>query len=168
ARCTHMARSISCSVQRYSIETEPPYLDAGGPEIPEYSLVNVQMKGYDFTVLEHYGKWVHNTALNMGLDVEDSWATPCQKLLIQNYKHKTAKVETEYNLQVYERTVQLADLTSVMAPLFIEVIQAGLPQGVKLTVQEHIPEHTQVRYIPDLELRDLHKQLTDLGGPSKK
>nr|XP_053649870.1 39S ribosomal protein L48, mitochondrial-like [Cherax quadricarinatus] len=151
ARCTHMAkRSISRSVQRYSIETEPPYLDAGGPEIPEYSLVNVQMKGYDFTVLEHYGKWVHNTALNMGLDVEDSWATP-PKAFIQKYKNKT-----------------LADLTSVMAPLFIEVIQAGLPQGVKLTVQEHIPEHTQVRYIPDLELRDLHKQLTDLGGPSKK
>lgn len=44
---------------------------AAGPEVPEYNLVNVQMKGYDFPVLERYGKWVHNTALHMGLDVED-------------------------------------------------------------------------------------------------
>lgn len=46
-------------------------VQAAGPEVPEYNLVNVQMKGYDFTVLEHYGKWVHNTATNMGIDVED-------------------------------------------------------------------------------------------------
>lgn len=41
--------------------------------MPEYSLVNVQIKGYDFTVLEHYGKWIHNIALNMGIDIEDGW-----------------------------------------------------------------------------------------------
>ncbi|XP_045614399.1 large ribosomal subunit protein mL48 isoform X2 [Procambarus clarkii] len=169
ARCGCMAkRSLSCSVARCAIQFEPPYLDAEGPEVPEYPLVNVQMKGYDFTVLEHYGKWVHNTALNMDIDVEDSWATPCQKLFIQTYKPKSAKVEAEYNLQIYERTVQLADLPSIMAPLFIDVIQAGLPQGVELTVLEHMPEHTKVRYIPDLELKDLQKQLGDLGGSSKK
>ncbi|XP_042231868.1 39S ribosomal protein L48, mitochondrial-like [Homarus americanus] len=170
ARCLATAqRSLSSSIQTCGrIETEPPYLDAGGPDVPDYSLVNVQMKGYDFTVLEHYARWVHKTALNMGFDVEDSWATPCKKLLIQNYRPNTSKVEAEYNFNIYERTVQLADLPSTMAPLFIEVVQAGLPQGVEINVHEHMPEYTEVRYIPDLELRDLYKQLYDLGGPSKK
>lgn len=169
ARCVQVTkRSISSSIQRFRIQFEPPYLDAEGPEIPDYPQVNVQMKGYDFTVLEHYGKWVHNTALNMGIDVEDSWATPCQKFLVQTYKPRSTKVEAEYNLQKYVRTIQLADVPSVTAPLFIEIIQAGLPSGVELSVHEHIPEETEVRYIPDLELRNLYKQLHDLGGPSKK
>ena len=46
---------------------------AGGPEVPEYNQVNVQIKGFDFTVLEHYGKWIHNTAQTMDIDVEDGW-----------------------------------------------------------------------------------------------
>lgn len=147
---------------------EPPYLDAVGPEVPEYNLVNVQMKGYDFTVLEHYGKWVHNTALNMGLDVEDGWATPCEKFHIQTLKPRSTKVEADYYLQVYERDVQLADLPATMAPLFIELIQAGLPEGVELSVHEHQHEYTEHRFIPDLELRSLYNQLHEMGGPSKK
>lgn len=39
---------------------------------------------------------------------------------------------------------QLAELPSIMAPVFIEVIQAGLPVGVELSVHEHNPEETQV------------------------
>lgn len=169
ARYSQLAkRYISSTCQRLYIQEEPPYLDAAGPEVPEYSLVNVQIKGYDFTVLEHYGKWIHNTAHNMDIDVEDGWATPCEKLHIQTFKPRSNKVETDYYLQVYERNIQLADLPSIMAPLFMEVVQAGLPQGVELSIHEHQPEHTEIRYIPDLELRSLQNQLHDLGGPSKK
>ncbi|XP_042885705.1 uncharacterized protein LOC122261935 [Penaeus japonicus] len=167
-RCFPVAqRSLSTTASRCKVSFEPPYLDAGGPDIPEFPLLNVQMEGYDFTVLEHYGKWVHRTALNMGIEVEDSWATPCQKVHIQTYKPRSVKIESEYDLQIYQRTVQLADIPSYLAPLFMEVAQAGLPEGVNLTFQEHIPEHTEVRYIPDLELKELRKQLDLLGGPSK-
>ena len=37
-----------------------------GPEIPEYPLMNIQMKGYDFAVLEKYSKYVHNFVTNIG------------------------------------------------------------------------------------------------------
>ncbi|ROT82415.1 hypothetical protein C7M84_024418 [Penaeus vannamei] len=168
ARCLPVAqRALSTTASRCKISFEPPYLDAGGPDVPEFPLLNVQMEGYDFTVLEHYGKWVHRTALNMGIEVEDSWATPCEKIHIQTFKPRSVKVESEYDLHVYQRTVQLADVPSYLAPMFIEVAQAGLPEGVNLTVQEHMPEHTEVRFIPDLELKELKKQLDLLGGPSK-
>lgn len=168
-RCCQLARrSLSSTGQRLHYKEEPPYLDAGGPEVPDYTLVNVQIKGYDFTILEHCGKWIHSTALNMGIDVEDGWATPCEKQHIQTFKPKSTKVEADYYLQIYERNIQLADVPSITAPLFLEVVQAGLPQGVELNVHEHQPEHTEIRYIPDLELRSLYNQLSDLGGPSRK
>jgi hypothetical protein len=34
------------------------------------------MKGYNFDVLESFQSYVHNLAENMGVDVEDAWATP--------------------------------------------------------------------------------------------
>lgn len=42
------------------------------PQVPVYERLNIQMKGYDFTVLEHYGKHVHKIALNMDIDVVDA------------------------------------------------------------------------------------------------
>lgn len=42
-----------------------------GPEIPLYDALNVQMKGYDFAVLEKFARYVHKTADRIGLDVED-------------------------------------------------------------------------------------------------
>jgi len=161
-------RSIATSVQRYRIQREPTYLDAAGPQVPTYEPLNVSMKGFDFTVLEHYGKWVHNTALNMDIDVEDGWATPCKKLKVQGLRPGTSKVETEYMLNLYERNIKVSDLPSTLAGTFIEVIQAGLPEGVELTLKEHTLIDTEIRFIPDLELKELRTQLDDLGGPSKK
>lgn len=50
---------------------EPDYLDMLQPDIPEYEELNVQMKGYDFAVLESFQKFVHMTAENMDLEVSD-------------------------------------------------------------------------------------------------
>ena len=44
-----------------------------GPQIAKYELLNIQIKGYDFTVLEEFGKYVHNTADRFGLDVDDAY-----------------------------------------------------------------------------------------------
>ncbi|XP_068220787.1 large ribosomal subunit protein mL48 [Palaemon carinicauda] len=168
SRVSCLASRLISSSQRFSSsQFDPPYLDVTTAEIPEYPLLNVQMKSRDFTVLEHYSKWVHKTALNMGIEVEDTWATPSEKFRIQTYEPNSTRIESEYNLQIYERTVQLADLSSILAPLFIEVIQHGLPDCVDLHVQEHLLEHSEVRYIPDLELKELRAQLHDMGGPSK-
>lgn len=41
------------------------------PEIPEYEEVNVQMRSYDFAILESFQKCVHTIAENMDLEVSD-------------------------------------------------------------------------------------------------
>lgn len=59
------------TVRPYGSVYEPDYLDMLQPEIPEYEELNVQMKGYDFAVLESFQKFVHTVAENMDLEVSD-------------------------------------------------------------------------------------------------
>jgi len=59
------------NVRSYGSVYEPDYLDMLRPDIPEYEEINVQMKGYDFAVLESFQKFVHNIAENMDIEVVD-------------------------------------------------------------------------------------------------
>lgn len=62
-----------------------------------------------------------------------------------------------YSLQVY-------NLPAHFYPIYLRMAQAGLPEGVKLNVVEHQPEHEEIRYVPDTELKELQDELEDLGG----
>lgn len=59
------------NVRPYASVYEPSYLDMLQPEIPEYEELNVQIKGYDFAILESFQKFVHTIAENMDLEVSD-------------------------------------------------------------------------------------------------
>lgn len=59
------------TVRHFGSVYEPDYLDMLKPDIPEYDEVNVQIKGYDFAVLESFQKFVHTTAENMNIEVSD-------------------------------------------------------------------------------------------------
>lgn len=61
------------TVCQFSNIYEPDYLDLLKPDIPEYDEINVQMKGYDFAVLESFQKCVHTIAENMELEVTDGY-----------------------------------------------------------------------------------------------
>lgn len=50
-------------------------LKTKGPQIPLYEPLNVQIKSYDFTVLEKFSGYIHKTAENMGIEVDDWYAT---------------------------------------------------------------------------------------------
>nr|SVE79291.1 EOG090X0MUO [Daphnia lumholtzi] len=143
---------------------EPEYLDAKGPQIPLYEPLNVQIKSYDFTVLEKFSGYIHKMAENMGIEVEDCWASPCQKFKVQTLKPFSSHIENQYNLNIYERNVQVVDLEATKAPIFFHIIQAALPEGVKLTVKFHDDMDEEHRYLPDLELTQLKNELEALGG----
>ncbi|KAK4029206.1 39S ribosomal protein L48, mitochondrial [Daphnia magna] len=145
---------------------EPEYLDTKGPQIPLYEPLNVQIKSYDFTVLEKFSGYIHKTAENMGIEVDDCWASPCQKYKVQTFKPFSTQTEHQYNLNVYERNVQVVDLEATKAPIFFHIIQAALPEGVKLTVKLHDDMEEEHRYLPDLELTQLKNELDSLGGPT--
>nr|CAG4642972.1 EOG090X0MUO [Evadne anonyx] len=146
---------------------EPDYLDSKEPEVPIYDLLNIKMQSYDFYVLENFSGYVHKTAENMGIEVTECWAVPCQKHEIHSYKSTSMQIESRYSLNTYERNVQVAELPSTKAPIFFSVIQTALPEGVRLDINHHSPDDELVRYVPDLELNQLKSALVDLGGPSK-
>uniref|UniRef100_A0A6M2DMR1 Putative 28s ribosomal protein s10 mitochondrial n=1 Tax=Xenopsylla cheopis TaxID=163159 RepID=A0A6M2DMR1_XENCH len=157
---------ISIPQQRnYSFASyyDPDYLDAYKPDVPEFDTINIQLKGYDYVILENYQKHVHRIAKALELDVNDGWATPGQYFKIQKLKPKTSAVETEYKLCIYERNLQICDLPSTKDPVLLRILQATLPQGVTVNVHEHLDEHEEIRYVPDKELIELKTQLETMA-----
>ncbi|CAG7827189.1 unnamed protein product [Allacma fusca] len=146
---------------------EPAYLDEGGSEVPLYDLVNIQMKGYDYPVLENYGKFVHKCAQRFQLDVEEAWGTPCKCLRVTRLKPDSSVIDSEYQLRVYERNVQLADVPSTSLPIFVNFVEAALPAGVTLNVLHHQPEFAEIRYVPDYKLEELQEELETIKSSRK-
>lgn len=64
-------------------------------------------------------------------------------------------------------TFQIVDVPSTKLAMFLEIVQAALPQGVNLSVHEHQPEHEQIRYVPDYELKELKAQLEEASQKKK-
>lgn len=85
-------------------------------------------------------------------------------------RQKPASSTLQFNriIQVHFAILQVADLPSTIAPIFFQLIHAAQPQGTELEVHEHLEEHETIRYVPDLELKELKTQLTNLGGPIVK
>ncbi|XP_049763101.1 39S ribosomal protein L48, mitochondrial [Schistocerca cancellata] len=162
-----LAQNQRGRARNYSIY-EPDYLDALKPKIPVYDAINIQIKGYDYPVLEHYQKFIHNLSENMNIEVEDGWALPAQTQTVQRFKPQSTVVDSEYKLSIYERNVQIVDVPSTTLAILLNILRATVPEGVNLSVHEHSPEHEEIRYVPDQELLELKSQLEALGGPRKK
>ncbi|XP_041988248.1 39S ribosomal protein L48, mitochondrial [Aricia agestis] len=143
---------------------EPDYLISLEPDEPVYDCLNFQIKGYDYTLLESCQKEIHRYAEIMGITVDECWATPAQQLKVQRFKPASTAVDSEYNLQVYERNVQVTDVPAWALGTLLRVSRALLPEGCTLTVHEHLPEHEEIRYVPDNQLLELKQQLEDMGG----
>ncbi|XP_015915882.1 large ribosomal subunit protein mL48 [Parasteatoda tepidariorum] len=140
---------------------EPDYIKYTKPQVPVYDLLNIQIKGYDFTVLEHYAKYVHRIALHLDFNVTDAWATPHQAWKVTNTEPGSSKIVHDFLLNTYERNIQIDELPCYCAPLFFEVIQRALPAGISVSIHPHEPQHSEIRYIPDFELLALKEQLTE-------
>ncbi|XP_011869353.1 PREDICTED: probable 28S ribosomal protein S10, mitochondrial [Vollenhovia emeryi] len=141
---------------------EPDYLETGKSKFPLLPVINVQIRGYDYPVLESYQSYIHKLADAIQIDVDNGWPFPPQEFKIQKYKSGTTKITSEYNLQIYERNIQMSEVTSVKYPVLIRAIEAALPQGVTLNVNIYDPALEQKRYIPDKELVDLKSELDTL------
>merc|ERR1719361_3172078 len=125
------------------------------------TLPHVQLKGYNFDVLEEYQSWVHRMAENMGIDVSLAWATPAQSLDLTTYHVGGIRPKDTFNVQLYERNVQVANLRSIDAPVLLDVIQKALPEGVTLCIMEHTVEASEARWIADPFIDQLRSELAD-------
>ena len=131
------------------------------PAIPEYEALNIQMKGYDYVVLESFLKYVNTLTKSLGLDAT-SFASPAATATVKTYKPFSTNILNEYNLAVYERNVQVTSLPNTLAPTLIETLQQNTPSGVSVKVKQPDLQEDDFRYVPDLVLRELKSQLDDI------
>ncbi|KAM3964196.1 mitochondrial ribosomal protein L48 [Aphomia sociella] len=143
---------------------EPDYLISMEPDEPVYDCLNLQLKGYDFTLLEATQSQIHRYAEVMGIQVDECWATPAQQLKVQKFKPGGTAIDTEYHFNIYERNVQVSDVPAWALGTLLRVARASLPEGCTLNIHEHTVDHEEIRYVPDNELLDLKQQLEDMGG----
>ncbi|XP_063699877.1 large ribosomal subunit protein mL48 [Culicoides brevitarsis] len=144
---------------------EPDYLDKLRPQVPVYENLNIEMTGYDYPVLESYQRLVHEICETMEMSVSDCWALPAKEETITRFKANSSTVDSSYLLKTYKRIVQVEQVKAHQVPLLTRIIQAGLPEGVKVNIMEHTELHDKERYVPDQELIELKQELTDIGGP---
>ncbi|XP_054153860.1 probable 28S ribosomal protein S10, mitochondrial [Oppia nitens] len=144
---------------------EPKYLDYLKPQIPYYSLINVQIRGYDFAVLESYGRYIHILLNKLGVNVVKYWCSPHQSIKYESLKPQSEVSESQFTLNLYERNVQIEHLSAKMAPLLLEILYSSAPVGVQLNVHPHHHIlHEENRFIPDLQLAAFKAELKELKG----
>ncbi|CAK9801231.1 39S ribosomal protein L48, mitochondrial [Anthophora quadrimaculata] len=148
---------INKTVRFYSVY-EPPYLKKEY-EIPVYPTLNIQIRGYKYPLLESYQSFIHKLAKELKITIENSFAFPHREFKIKKFKRGTTIVDNEYKLKVYERDIQVSNVTSIKCPIFIRILEATLPEGVSLCIDHLDPMLEQKRYIPNKELFDLKAEL---------
>ena len=118
---------------------EPDYLDSSGPVVPTYPPVNIQIRGYNFDVLESCQSYIHNLAENLGINVENAWATPAKTYTMNTFKEGGVLVKDSYTINMYERNVQVSGLRSIDAPVLIDTIRIGrfvIPLNINISNSE--------------------------------
>lgn len=86
-------------------------------KVPLYEQLNIFFTGYDFPVLESCQKFVHKLLKNMEIEVEDCWALPPKHLQVTTLKPKSDLVESQFDLRLYERVIQVVDVKSTEVSL---------------------------------------------------
>ncbi|XP_014782926.1 39S ribosomal protein L48, mitochondrial [Octopus bimaculoides] len=137
------------------------------PEVEPYQSLCIEMKGYDFAVLEKFACYVHKMCDNLGHNCE-AFAMPAKSLHVSTYRPRSSVIDNTYELQVYERNVLLQDLANTALPHLISLFTGHLPEGVTLRIRHYTASDESNRYIPDRQLRELHGQLDEIAASRKK
>lgn len=160
-------RLMNTSMRFYGLY-DPPYLSVKYKGPPRYPVLNIQIKGYVYPMLEKYQSLIHSIANELDVDVEDSYAFPHQELKIERYKKQSEIVDASYNLKIFERNIVASNITSTKIPILIKLLETTLPVGVSLHVDAYNPEKEAKRYVPDKELFDLKTELDDMKNPKRQ
>ncbi|XP_033333988.2 mitochondrial ribosomal protein L48 isoform X1 [Megalopta genalis] len=154
-------RLMNKAVRFYGIY-EPPYIMVKHSGPPLYPVLNVQIRGYVYPLLESYQSFIDKLATELDVDINDSFAFPHRDFKIEKYKKQSSIVESEYNLKLFERDIIISNLTSTKLPIFIRILEAALPIGVSLEIMPYDPVLEEKRMIPDKELFDLKTELNEI------
>lgn len=145
---------------------DPPYLAREAP-FPNYQLLNINLKGYDYTILDTYYKYIEKLCYTLKVEVVEAYAMPARSYKIKTYQPFSTNLDKEYTLQTYHRIVRIKNLKSTLAPLLFETVQLNLPEGVQLSVNEPSFEEDEFRYVPDIELQEMRQKLDEISKKPK-
>ncbi|XP_034181795.2 mitochondrial ribosomal protein L48 [Osmia lignaria lignaria] len=161
-------RAVTCyrypllnkAVRFYGIY-EPPYLKKEY-EIPIYPTLNIQLRGYTYPLIEKYQSFVQKLADALDITVENTFPYPHREFKIKRFKKGGTVVDSEYTVKIYERDIQVSDITATKCPIFIRLLEATLPEGVSMCIDKYDPLLDKKRFIPDKELLELKSELNEI------
>lgn len=146
---------------------DPPYL-ARDPPFPIYGALNINIKGYDFTVLDHFFLFVQKLCTGLKIDIVEAYPMPARSINIKTYQAFSSNIDRQYDLKMFHRVVRIKELKSTMAPILFEAVQLNLPEGVKLSIAPPTPDEDEFRYVPDTDMQNLKKELEELSKNPKQ
>lgn len=155
-------RGISTKGARIPELHEPYYLEELKPKVGYYKLLNVQLRGYDYVVLEKYQSYLHRTMNKLKFEVVKAWAAPHQELQLEILGNETSAVETSYKIKIYERNIQMRNALVTKLPILVDIISITSPPGVSFNIDRHTDADEDRLYFKDSVLENLKKELQEL------
>ncbi|XP_015257095.1 39S ribosomal protein L48, mitochondrial [Cyprinodon tularosa] len=124
-----------------------------------YGTLNVQVSGYDMTVVEHYSQYIHNLCNRLGIRVAESYALPTKSTEVMLMQEQGNKTYVDAVLKTHQRVVQFSSLDAYLCPVLVDVLLKNQPEGVQLSVKEHTEADFQARFKARPELEGLIAQI---------
>ncbi|KAM3837545.1 large ribosomal subunit protein mL48 isoform 1-T1 [Vipera latastei] len=125
----------------------------------EYGTLNIVMTGYDVCLVEHYACYVHRLCNKLSISVVETYAMPTKTMELVLAGEHDNKLRVDAVLTSHQRVVQIKQLAATFSPIFLEIIQNNLPEGVHLLVKEHTEEDFRIRLKIRPELDELRAKL---------
>ncbi|PAA60005.1 hypothetical protein BOX15_Mlig020219g1, partial [Macrostomum lignano] len=147
---------------------EPEYLDYK-PDYPAANQFNLSFTCHEYPVLERFVKYAHSLLRNqfkLGPDNCRQVPYPQRKTIVDLYQPESTKVRDTFQLITYRRVLIVDNLPAVEMSLLINLLAHNLPEGVNLKIEQPSEEDDEFRFVPDLEVQELKKQV-ELGRSGK-
>ncbi|XP_051920015.1 39S ribosomal protein L48, mitochondrial isoform X1 [Hippocampus zosterae] len=129
------------------------------PTSVAYGTLNVNVSGYDMTVVEHYAQYIHNLCNRLGISVAESYALPTQSTEVMLMQESGTKMYVDSLLKTHKRVIQLSSLKATLCPVLMDVLVKNQPEGVNLSVKEHTEADFLARFKARPELEGLVAQI---------
>lgn len=125
-------------------------------------LVDLQLKAFDYAILEKYQSYLHKTMRKMDFQVIRTWSTPYQELELEALIDKSAAIDSSTKIKIYERNIQVKDPQLHRLPLLIDIVHLTSPSGVSFNVIKHTAQEEDRIHFRDSVLESLKEELQEL------
>lgn len=125
----------------------------------EYGTLNVQVSGYDMTLVEHYIQHIHKLCNHLDIKVALCYALPTKTTEVMLMQEQGTKMYIDVVLKTHERIIQLRSLNTLLCPVFMDVLLKNQPEGVQLSVKEHTETDHKMRFKARPQLEELMSRM---------